>query len=233
MLHQIKHRFTAAVLFEAEIDCAADTRDGIKLGLAVRVAVKADANLAGANLAGAYLARADLAGAYLADANLAGAYLARADLAGANLAGAYLADANLADADLAGANLARASLAGAYLADANLADANLARADLAGAYLARADLAGANLAGAYLADANLIDCGQDRRGYRFWCWRHKDGHVVYRAGCREWSGIEAARAHYGDDYDSDGDRAECLARLDFMHGEATRRGWLNETQAAA
>jgi hypothetical protein len=55
----------------------------VKLGLAVKWAVKNKANLARANLAGA---------------NLAGAYLAGADLAGANLAGAALAGANLAGA---------------------------------------------------------------------------------------------------------------------------------------
>ena len=99
----ILNRFSGEVMFTAEIECAADELPSIKLGLAVRAAIKARANLAGA-----YLARANLAGANLADANLAGANLARANLAGANLAGANLADANLADANLAGANLADA-----------------------------------------------------------------------------------------------------------------------------
>ena len=133
----ILHRFTGAVVFSAEIECKPDELPSVKLGLAVKCAVKADANLAGANLADAYLAGANLAGA-----NLAGAYLADA-----NLAGAYLADANLA-----GATLADANLAGATLARANLAGANLADAYLAGAYLADANLAGATLAGAKDAD---------------------------------------------------------------------------------
>ena len=172
---EILNRWTGAVQVTAKITCAPDASVSVKLGLAVRWAVKSDAYLAGANLARAYLADAYLAGANLADANLAGANLARANLADANLAGAnlaganladaYLADANLAgaylaDAYLAGANLARANLADAYLAGANLADAylagaNLARAYLADAYLAGANLADANLADAYLADANL------------------------------------------------------------------------------
>ena len=109
----ILNRFSGEVIFTAEIECAPDALPSIKLGLAVKAAIKARANLAGANLAGAYLADANLAGANLARANLAGAYLARANLARAYLAGAYLA----------GANLARANLAGANLADANLADA--------------------------------------------------------------------------------------------------------------
>ena len=111
----VTNRLTGAVQFTAEIDCAEDALYRVKLGLAVKWAVKTRVNLAGANLAGANLAGANLADAYLADA-----YLADANLAGANLAGAYLADANLA-----GANLADAYLAGANLAGANLSDANL------------------------------------------------------------------------------------------------------------
>jgi len=95
MKFSVLNRFTGSVQFEAEIDCADDAPTSIKLGLAVKWAVSA-----GANLAGAYLACANLAGAYLDGANLAGA-----NLAGANLAGAYLACANLAGAYLAGANL--------------------------------------------------------------------------------------------------------------------------------
>ena len=120
MKYAIRNRWSGNVQFEAEIECTPDTSDGIKLGLAVRVAVEVVANLAGANLAGANLTDANLAGANLADANLA--------------------DANLTDANLAGANLTGANLTGAYLTDAKLAGADLVGADLAGAYLAGADL---------------------------------------------------------------------------------------------
>jgi len=148
---QIKHRWTDAVLFECEptTECVGMSFS-MKLGWAVKKAVKA-----GANLANADLADADLAGADLADANLADADLARAYLAGADLARADLARANLARAYLAGANLARANLANADLAGANLANAYLANADLAGADLADADLAGAYLARANLANAKI------------------------------------------------------------------------------
>jgi hypothetical protein len=88
MKFDITNRWTGSVIFSAEIECAEDAPVSLKLGLAVKVAVKARANLAGAYLAGANLAGANLAGANLADANLADA----------NLAGANLADANLADA---------------------------------------------------------------------------------------------------------------------------------------
>ncbi len=66
----VLNRFTGAVQFTAEIECDEGASVSVKLGLAVRWAVKARANLADANLA-----RAHLAGAYLAGANLAGADL--------------------------------------------------------------------------------------------------------------------------------------------------------------
>ena len=97
MRFEIKNRWTGAVQFDAEIECGEDAIYSVRLGLAVKCAVKVRANLAGANLSGANLSDADLAGAYLARADLSGANLARA-----NLAGAYLAGADLADADLNG-----------------------------------------------------------------------------------------------------------------------------------
>lgn len=118
----IRHRFTGAVLFAAEIDSRKGEAPGVALGLAVRTAVAAGADLAGADLVGADLAGANLAGAYLVGADLAGAYLA-----GANLARANLARANLAGANLVWANLARAELAGANLAMAIDAELVIAR----------------------------------------------------------------------------------------------------------
>ncbi len=88
MKFEIKNTFSGAVIFTAEIDCKEDAEYSVKLGLAVKLAVKEGANLARANLADANLARANLAGAYLAGANLARANLARANLADANLADA-------------------------------------------------------------------------------------------------------------------------------------------------
>ena len=85
-LFEIKSRFTGSVLFSLETE---------NFKLCVEAAVKADANLTGA----------DLAGAYLTDANLTGAYLTGANLTDANLTGAYLARADLARADLARAKL--------------------------------------------------------------------------------------------------------------------------------
>ena len=116
----IRNRFSGEIIFTAELTCSPDTLPSIKLGLAVKAAVKARANLAGANLTDANLTDANLAGAYLA-----GAYLTGACLTGANLTDANLADANLTDAYLAGANLTDAYLTGANLTDANLAEETL------------------------------------------------------------------------------------------------------------
>jgi len=76
---EVRNRFTNAVQFTAEIGVTPGMTYSVKLGLAVKWAVKARANLADANLAGANLADANLADANLAGANLADAK--NADLA--------------------------------------------------------------------------------------------------------------------------------------------------------
>ena len=98
-------------------------------------------------------------------------------------------------------------------------------ADLRDADLRDANLGGADLGGADLRGADVIDAGQDRRGFRFWAWRNKDGVTVYRAGCHEWADFAEALAWYGEGYKSTGDRHECLARLALLGDEAARRGW--------
>ena len=128
MKHQIKNRFTGAVLFEADVP--EGTESGLIARVALEQAVAADAYLRGANLRGANLGGADLRGANLRGANLGGA-----DLRGANLRGANLRGANLGGADLRGANLRGANLGDANLGDANLGDANLRGANLGGANL--------------------------------------------------------------------------------------------------
>ena len=66
---EIRHRSTGAVLYTANVQTIKE---------AIEQAVKADANLHGANLCGA-----DLRGAYLGSANLCGANLHGANLCGA------------------------------------------------------------------------------------------------------------------------------------------------------
>jgi hypothetical protein len=138
----------AELKFDIEVDPTAPHR--IKLGLAVRFAVKSRADLSGANLSGA-----DLSGANLSRANLLGANLSRADLSRANLSGADLSRANLSRADLSWANLSRADLSRADLSWANLSGTNLSWANLSWANLSRANLSGADLSWANLSWADL------------------------------------------------------------------------------
>ena len=100
---QITALFSGSVLFEHEAE-----RNTVALTLVA--AVKAGANLDGANLYGANLDGASLVGAKLVGANLVGA-----GLVGANLTDARLDAANLTDALLDGAKLDGASLVGANL----------------------------------------------------------------------------------------------------------------------
>ena len=85
MKFEIKNRFTGEVQFTAEIEVDENTSLDMKIGLAVRWAYKANANLQGAYLRGANLQDANLQGAYLQGAYLRGANLQDADLLGANL----------------------------------------------------------------------------------------------------------------------------------------------------
>jgi hypothetical protein len=114
MQFEVTNSFTGKVQFTAEIEATDDMSYSVKLGLAVKWAVKSRANLSGADLS-----RADLSGA-----NLSGA-----DLSGANLSGANLSGADLSRANLSRANLSRANLSGADLSRANLSGANLSGAD--------------------------------------------------------------------------------------------------------
>ena len=153
----ILHRWTGKLVFTAEIEAEDGASRAIKLGLAIRVAVRAKADLSGADLSGAYLSWADLS-----EANLRGANLREADLSGANLREADLRGAYLSEADLSWANLSEANLRGAYLSGADLSEANLSEANLRGTNLSGADLreaylSGTNLSGADLSGAPVID----------------------------------------------------------------------------
>ena len=91
MRYEVKDRWDGKILY-------ADEAASFKALIAA--AVRAKANLYGANLVRANLVRANLDGA-----NLYGANLVRANLDGANLYGANLDGANLYGANLYGANL--------------------------------------------------------------------------------------------------------------------------------
>ena len=123
---EIKSRYDGRVLYTAKN--ASDVRR------ALEEAVKASADLRGADLSGAYLRGADLSGAdlrsaYLSGADLRSADLRSADLRSAYLGGAYLSGADLRSADLRSADLRSADLRSAYLSGADLSGADLRSAD--------------------------------------------------------------------------------------------------------
>ena len=92
MKFEIKNRLTAEVIFTAEIECKEDAPRSIKLGLAVKVAIEAKANLRSADLRYANLESANLRSANLRSANLESANLESANLESANLR--YMASGN-------------------------------------------------------------------------------------------------------------------------------------------
>ena len=115
----VRNRFSGKVQFTADIDCGEDASQSIKLGLAVRWAIKNKANLCSANLRSADLRSADLRYADLRSANLCSADLRSANLCYANLRSADLCSANLCYADLRSANLCSANLCYADLRSAD------------------------------------------------------------------------------------------------------------------
>jgi uncharacterized protein YjbI with pentapeptide repeats len=196
---EIKHRYTGAVLWTGEVEAPKDTPQSCLLGLAVLAALKAKADLTGANLIDAKLRRA-------------------------NLTGAKLRRANLIDADLIGANLIDAKLRGANLTGAKLRGANLIGADLTGANLTGADLTGANLTGANLIDAKLrganfgglkLIARASRADYEFIMWSSVLGGHIIRAGCRTFTLIEF-RAYVAAQYPGTDKAEETLSILDYL-----------------
>jgi uncharacterized protein YjbI with pentapeptide repeats len=99
------------------------------------------------------------------------------------------------------------------------------RADLSFADLSFANLRFANLSSADLSSADLQLVGQDIRGYLFWSFANDDGVVVLRAGCREFIGIAAARAHWTERHGDDVLHADCLSLVDRCEQMAKVRGW--------
>jgi hypothetical protein len=115
MLFNVLNRWTGKVQFTAKIDCSEGAPRSIKLGLAVRWALKSGVVLSCADLSCADLRAADLRGADLSGADLSGA-----DLSGADLRGVVLRGADLSCADLRGAVLSGADLRGVVLRGAEI-----------------------------------------------------------------------------------------------------------------
>ena len=109
----IKHRYTGAVLYTAQIP--ADTPSGLAMRVALEAAIGDEANLRFANLSSADLSSVDLRSVDLSSADLSSANLSSADLSSADLRSANLSFANLSSANLRSANLRSADLDGRKL----------------------------------------------------------------------------------------------------------------------
>ena len=96
MKFDILNRFSGAIQVSVEIECFADAPPSIKLGLAVRAAIKEMADLRSADLRSADLRSADLSSANLSSANLRSADLSSANLSSANLRSAKDAELPIA-----------------------------------------------------------------------------------------------------------------------------------------
>jgi uncharacterized protein YjbI with pentapeptide repeats len=155
MKFNVLDRFTGEVKFTAEIECDDSATPSLKLGLAVKWAIKEKADLSSANLSSADLRSADLSSADLRSADLSSADLRYADLSSADLSSADLRSADLRSADLRSADLRSADLRSADLRSADLRSADLRSADLSSADLSSADLSSADLRSADLRSADL------------------------------------------------------------------------------
>jgi hypothetical protein len=220
MKHTIR-RVDGGEICTVEIDCADGASEGIKLGLAVRAALKNGTNLSSADLSGArlydaILSRADLSCAKLYGAKLYGAYLSDANLSGADLSCANLYGANLSGADLSDADLSFADLSGAKLYGADLSDANLFGAKLSGAKLSVADLSRAKI-GEYTIE-KLVARATRSDGYEFFGFMTDNGTII-RAGCRTMTPKEY-RAHIAKEYPDTEKARETLDILDFINKRA-------------
>ena len=153
MQFEIKNRWSGAVQFTAEIECADNTPYSMRVGLAVRWALVNKISLSSADLSSANLRYANLSSANLSSANLRYANLRPADLSSADLSAANLSYADLRSADLRSANLSYADLRSANLSAANLSSADLRSANLSSANLNSADLSSADLRSANLSAA--------------------------------------------------------------------------------
>ena len=213
MKFDILSRFTGAVQITAEIECSENELTSVKLGLAVKWAIKSGANLGGADLG---------------RANLGGAYLSRANLGGADLSGADLSRANLGGANLGGANLGRAYLSRAYLGGADLGGADLSRANLS-----RADLGGADLGGAYLGEQWIIQGATRSDGYAFFLQKLKgDSEPMIKAGCRYFT-LAQAESHWTATRGKTPLGRETEAIVRSMVSIAHIRGLMTEAKAVA
>ena len=129
MKHQIKHKYTNAILFECDVpeDVQAS---GMATRYALEKAVKDDADLRGSNLRGSNLSYSDLSYSDLSSSDmrysdLSGSNLSYSDLSGSNLSYSDLSYSNLRGSDLRGSDMRGSDLRGSNLSGSNLSGAKL------------------------------------------------------------------------------------------------------------
>lgn len=152
--------------------------------------------------------------------------LSYADFSCAELSGANLSNGRLHHVSFRHAFLRYADLRYANISNVCLSRANLHGANLHGADIYKSDLDHVMLDGASFSNDYIIDGGRDYRGHNAWCWRHPNGYVVYRGGCRQWCSLDEALRHFTEDYNGSGNVPECIARFKLIHEIAKSRGWV-------
>jgi uncharacterized protein YjbI with pentapeptide repeats len=133
--------------------------------------------------------------------------------------------ADLSYSNLSYSNLSYSNLRYSNLSYSDLRGCDLSGCDLSGSNLSYSNLRYSNLSGCNLSRCNLILIGQDIRGYLFWA-TDEDGYVTIRAGCRQFTGIAAAREHWEARHlDDPVLHADCLSLVQRCETMAQVRGW--------
>ncbi len=120
MKFDVLNRFTGAVQFTAEIDCAEDAPISIKLRLAVLWGITNGSNLCDCDLSGSNLSDCDMS-----DCSLRGRNLRLCNGSDRHLRGSNLSDCDLRGSNLRGSNLRYSNLRGSNLRDCDLRYSNL------------------------------------------------------------------------------------------------------------
>ena len=110
--YNILNRFSGEIQCSVEIECAVDALPSMKLGLAVKVAIKENKDLSGSDLSRLDLRWSNLSRLDLSRSDLSGSNLRKSNLSGSNLSGS-----NLSGSDLSGSNLSGSNLSGSDLSD--------------------------------------------------------------------------------------------------------------------
>ena len=163
MKYEIKHRFTEAVLFTADIPDDTPSRFQCRAALEQANAARANlrySNLSGSNLSssdlsGSNLSSSDLRGSDLRGSNLSGSDLRGSDLRGSNLSSSNLSSSDLSGSDLSGSDLSSSDLRGSDLSYSNLSGSDLSYSNLSGSNLRYSDLRGSDLRGSDLRGSDL------------------------------------------------------------------------------